>query len=117
MPKMSSIDATIHVAQYFIYALHNIVPEIPLVKLVYSHKEALRSLSVIFRKSTPPRKPFKGASQEGIPIKTPAGEPRKNPNEECIPIKSIHQCITYEGAHHRFILRITSTNASIKNPD
>ena len=54
MPKMSSTYATIHAAQDLIYALHNPEPSIPIVKLRNAHKEALRYLSEIFRKTTSP---------------------------------------------------------------
>ena len=45
MPQMSSTDATIHYAQDLIYALQNLAPEIPIVKLVNAHKEAFRYLA------------------------------------------------------------------------
>ena len=65
MPIISSIDATICAAMY---ALKNPSPEIPLVKLVNSHQEALRYLAEIFITATPPevplRVPIRGAYQE-----------------------------------------------------
>ena len=51
MPKMSSINAYYHSAQYLIYALQNPLPAIPLVKLGHGHKEALNILSDIFIKA------------------------------------------------------------------
>ena len=50
---MLSADVTIHATQDLIYALQNPSPEIPLVKLWNSHKEALKSLVEIFRKAIP----------------------------------------------------------------
>ena len=68
MPKMSSKDTIIHDAHDLICALHNPAPAISLVKLGNSHKEALRTLSEIFRKQTPPAVPprvlVRGAYQE-----------------------------------------------------
>ena len=70
MPQMSSADATIHAAQGLIYGIQNPAPAIPLVKLVNSYKESLRSLSEIFRKATPPAVPprvqVRGAYQEKL---------------------------------------------------
>ena len=59
MPKMTTTDATIHATHYLMYALQNIAPEIPPVKLVNTHKEALISLAEIFRKSTSPAVPLR----------------------------------------------------------
>ena len=70
MPQMSSMDAAYHVAQYLIYVLYNTAPEIPLVKLMKVHKEALRTLSEIFRKANspavPPRVPVKEVGQKKL---------------------------------------------------
>ena len=57
MPQMSSMDATYHAAQDIIYALHNPSPASRLVKLGNGHKEALKTISDIFRKSNPPAVP------------------------------------------------------------
>ena len=57
MPQMSSMDATYHSAQDLIYTLQNPAPEISLVKLGHGHKEALKTLAEIFRKSNPPEIP------------------------------------------------------------
>ena len=53
MPQMSSVDATYHAAQDFIYAIDNPAPARPLVKLGNGHKEAFRILAEIFRKANP----------------------------------------------------------------
>ena len=53
MPQMSSMDATYHAAQDFIYAIDNPAPARPLVKLGNGHKEAFRILAEIFRKANP----------------------------------------------------------------
>ena len=57
-------------------------------------------------KSNSPRSTSEGASQRGIPRKTPTGELRKNPNEKCIPIKSIHQYRTSEGSYRGIIPKV-----------
>ena len=57
MPQMSSMDATYHVVQDIIYALHNPALASPLVKLVHRHKKSLKTLADIFRKSNPPAVP------------------------------------------------------------
>ena len=59
MPNMSSKDATFHAAQYLIYVLQNPAPESPLVKPIYWHKEALRTLAEIFRKFSLPESQMK----------------------------------------------------------
>ena len=59
MPHMSSMDATYHAAQDLMHALHNTAPESPLVKLGHGHKEALKTLTNIFRKSNPPAVPLR----------------------------------------------------------
>ena len=57
-----------------------------------------------------PRSTSKGASQGGIPRKTPTGETRRNPNKKFIPIKAtIHQCRTSEVSYRGDILRGTPT--------
>ena len=48
------MDATYHAVQNIIYALHNPSTEIPLVKLLNEHQEALKTLAEIFRKANPP---------------------------------------------------------------
>ena len=63
---MSSIDATFHAAQHLIYALQNPAPEIPLAKLGNGHKEALRTLAEIFRKSIPPAIPLRVPVREVV---------------------------------------------------
>ena len=64
MPNMSSIDATFHDAQDLIYALQNPEPASPLVKLYNGHKDSLRDLSEIFKKSNP----------SAVPPRVPVGE-------------------------------------------
>ena len=54
---MPSMDATYHTAQDLIYAIQNPAPARPLVKLGRGHKEALKTLSDIFRKANPPPVP------------------------------------------------------------
>ena len=54
MPKMSTTYETINAAQDLIHTLQNPSPEIPLVTLVNSHKEALIYIEYIFGKSTSP---------------------------------------------------------------
>ena len=53
------MDATYYAAQDLIYVLHNPAPESPLVKLSPGHKEALKTLADIFRKSNPPAVPLR----------------------------------------------------------
>ena len=57
MPQLSSVDATYHAAKYLIYALYN--PELAylLVKLGHGPKEALKTLTDIFRKAKTPELP------------------------------------------------------------
>ena len=70
MPHMSSMDATYHATQNLIYALNNPAPASPLVKLGHVHKEALKTLSHIFRKANPPavppRVPFREVGQRKL---------------------------------------------------
>ena len=51
------MDATYHAVQDIIYAIYNPAPASPLVKLGNGHKEALKTLAEIFRKSNPPAVP------------------------------------------------------------
>ena len=73
MPKMSSTDAKVRAAQGLICEIHNPAPDIPLVTLGNTHKEALRSLADIFLKPTSPAVPPR-VLVEG------SGEPRIKPN-------------------------------------
>ena len=66
MPKMSSIDATFHVPQDLICAKKNPSPTNPLAKIGNGHKEALRKLSEIFRKFTPPEIPLRVLVREVV---------------------------------------------------
>ena len=70
MPQISSMDATYHYAQDLIYALQNPSPTSPLVKLGHGHKEALKNLADIFRKSSPqavpPRVPVREVGQKKL---------------------------------------------------
>ena len=99
---MSSVDASYHAAQDLIYALHNPAPAIPLVKLGIGHKEALRTLTEIFRKANPSAVPQRvpvrevgqkkikelnqEVNQEGTQIKS---EPQSNPFTNADPL-SVH---------------------------
>ena len=74
MPQMSSMDETYHTAQDIIYALHNPVPAIPLVKLGHGYKEALKNLVNIFRKSNPPAVLIQRASSSAIRECSPASD-------------------------------------------
>ena len=56
-----------------------------------------------------------GASQWGIPRRTPKGEPRRNRNKKCIQIKAIRQYIIVKVAYCRGIPRVTPTSAPSKN--
>ena len=105
MPQMSAMDSTYHATQDLIYALQNQAPVIPLVKLGHVHKEELKILADIFRKSTPPISTSEGSSQGGRPKETPRNEPGRKPNEKYTTIKSSHQYRTYEGAYCRGIPR------------
>ena len=78
MPKMSSTDATIHVAQDLIHALHNPAPYIPHVILVNEHGIIGIPNRYIFRINLP-RSTSKDSSQEGIQRKTLSGEAIINP--------------------------------------
>ena len=57
MPQMSSMDETYYTPQDIIYALQNPSPASPSVKLGCVHKESLKTLAEIFRKSNPPAVP------------------------------------------------------------
>ena len=59
MPKLPSKYSSIHAAQYFIRALKNPAPVIPLVTLVNAYKEAFIPLANIFEKVTPPEIPLR----------------------------------------------------------
>ena len=52
MPKISSIDDTIHAAQDLVFVLQYPSPVVPLVTLVNAHKEALISLAALILKAT-----------------------------------------------------------------
>ena len=64
------MDATYHAAHDLIYALKNPAPARTLVKLGNDHKEALKTLTEIFRKANPPavppRVPVKGVRQKKL---------------------------------------------------
>ena len=64
--------------------------------------------------SNPPSSTYEGASQGGVPRKTPTGEARKKSNEKCTPIESIRQQRTSEVADHGYITRGTPTSAPSK---
>ena len=100
----------------FNFFSQNQAPVILLVKLGNAHKEELRSLAKIFRKSTPLSSTSEGTSKGSTPIKTPTVKPRNKPNKKYTPIKSIHQCITYEGAYLGGIPRGTPASAPIAKP-
>ena len=53
------MDAAYHAAQDLIYVLHNPAPAIPFLKLGHVHKEALNTLTDIFRKANPPAVPLR----------------------------------------------------------
>ena len=53
MTNISPKYATFHAAQDLIYALYNTALASPQVKIGNGHKEALRTLAKIFRKSRP----------------------------------------------------------------
>ena len=57
MPQMSSMDATYNATQDIIYAIHDPEYASTLVKLGHGHKESLKTLADIFRKSNPPAVP------------------------------------------------------------
>ena len=54
MPHISSMDSTYHAAQDLIYVLQNPALKSLLVKLGHLHKEALKTINIIFRKAKPP---------------------------------------------------------------
>ena len=81
MPKMSSKDATFHVAQDLIYSLQNPAPESALVKLVNEHKEALRNLAEIFGKDSPSSVPLM------VPVREVVQYKLKEVNQEISQIK------------------------------
>ena len=85
MPQMSSMDATYHSEKYIIYAIHNPVPEIPLVKLGNVHKEALNTLSNIFRKANPPAVPPR------VPVRELGQKKLQEMNQEVTQIKMAPQ--------------------------
>ena len=66
MPKMSSVDATFHAAHDLFYNLHNPSPPNPIVKLGNANKEALRTLTKIFRKSIPTAIPLRVSVREVV---------------------------------------------------
>ena len=84
MPKMSSINATFHAALNLIYELHNTEPEKPLSTLGNGHKEALRKLEEIFRKSIPPAIPLR------VPVREAVQEKPKEANHERAQLKSAY---------------------------
>ena len=53
------MDATYNSTQDIIYAINNPEPASRLVRLVNGHKEALKTLSEIFKKSNPPAVPLR----------------------------------------------------------
>ena len=57
MPQMSCMDSTYHAAQHLVYALQNTEPASLLVKLGNVNKEALKTLTEVFRKLNPPAVP------------------------------------------------------------
>ena len=71
-----------HAAHDLIYVLPNQSPEIPLVKLVNGHKEELKTLSEIFRKSIPPAVPPR------VPVREVAQKKLKEVNQERPQMKS-----------------------------
>ena len=85
MPKMSSIDTTINVAQDLIYALQSPADAIPSVKLVNWHKGALRTLVEIFKKTCPPAVP------PWVPVRKVVQEKLKEFKQEISQIKSAPQ--------------------------
>ena len=103
MPQMSYMDATYHAAKYLIYALQNPSPTSPLVTLGNVHKEALKTLTDIFRKAktpaVPPRVPVRevgqsnlqGMNQEETQIKK---TPKSNPFTNAEPLR-----VTIVGAY------------------
>ena len=84
MPKMSSTDATIHVAQDLIHALQNPEPASPLVALVNSHKEALIFLADIFGTITSPAVPPR------VSVRRACQEKLQKVNQEATQIKNHH---------------------------
>ena len=66
------MDETYHAAQDLSYALQNIAPASPLVKLVNGHKESLETLAEIFRKTNP----------TAVPLRVPVREVGKNKIQE-----------------------------------
>ena len=58
-PQMSYMDATYHATEDLIFSLHNTAPASPLLKLGHGHKEALKTLADIFRKSNLPAVPLR----------------------------------------------------------
>ena len=70
MLQMSSMDATYHASQDLIYALQNLAPASPLLKLGHDNKEALKTLADVSRKantpSVPPKVPAREVDQKKI---------------------------------------------------
>ena len=96
---MYFMDATYHAVQYLIYALQNPEHASPLVKLGHLHKEALKTLSHIFRKANPPsvpprvsvrevcQKKLQEVNQEGTQMKrAPQSKPITNAEHPRVPI-------------------------------
>ena len=106
---MSFIDATFHAAQDLIYALQNPAPRNKLSKLGNGHKEALRTLLKIFRKSSPPAIPLR------VAVRKVFEEKPKEVNQ--MHLKNLHKCITSECAYCRVITRVTPTSELSKTID
>ena len=89
MPQMSFIDSTYHAAKDLIYALQNPAPASPLVKFRHEHKEILKTLDNIFRKTNLPAVSLRVPVREVSKKKTPRNELGINPNEKYTAINPV----------------------------